>query len=44
MKKSDIQYSADDYRSFINYLLDRINSKRILRHILLMVNEIYCKL
>lgn len=45
MKKAhnDTQYSPEDYRGFINFLLDRIDDIRILRKILDFVNRIFCE-
>lgn len=45
MKNKNIQiYSPEEYRGFINFLLDRIDDVKILRRILTIVNEIFCKL
>ena len=37
------QYSPEDYRGFINYLLDRIDNIMVLRKILDIVNQIFCE-
>jgi len=36
-------YSPDEYRRFINSLLDRINDPKILYRILAIVNRIFCE-
>lgn len=36
-------YTTEDYRRFIDFLLIRIDDERILRTILAIVNEIFCK-
>ena len=41
--QNDDQYSPEDYRGFINYLLDRIDDIRVLRKILFIVNGIFCE-
>jgi len=38
------EFSPAEYRGFINFLLDRIDDVRILRLILGIVNEIFCKM
>lgn len=35
-------YSPEDYRSFINFLLDRIEDPEVLRTILAKINRIFC--
>lgn len=36
-------YSPEDYRGFINLLLDRIDDVRLLRKILDFVNRLFCE-
>ena len=40
-KASD--FSPEEYREFISYLLDRIEDPAILYHILAIVNDIFCR-
>ena len=43
MQNKEEVYSPEDYRSFINFLLDRIDDIRLLRKILDIVNRIFCE-
>lgn len=36
-------YSPEEYRKFINFLLDRIDDIRLLRKILDIVNQLFCE-
>ena len=42
-KTKEQVYSPDEYRVFINRLLNRIDDIRLLRKILDIVNRIYCE-
>ena len=37
------QYSPEEYRKFINFLLDKIDDTKLLHRILAIVNRIYCE-
>ena len=37
------EYTPEEYRSFINFLLDRIDDTKVLRKILNIVNRIFCE-
>lgn len=38
------EYTPAEYRGFINFLLDKIDDAKILRRLLAIVNEIFCKM